>query len=724
MQPFQGNHAQGQRYSQPPPIKKIKTAGGAVITKYAPPPGYVPPTPPMPGFMPAPMPAPAWPPQPYYTPEQQAYMSQYYQHYAQQYTQQYDQPHQGYSRADYAPINNGWPQQNGFNQAPTAAPPPPQQQLANPQGYAGYPNFGHQWPAQGGFNDPVTASSPAVPPHHPVASQASATPAAPAPPIQIQSATLSPTTSNATQPSDNDDEGDLGDPFVEENYYRQASYAKGDPPPKDLDIGTAGITCHAPLFKLAANFLTVCVTARPVKKPLPSTWQEAELELVAPKTDERENDLISQYFAKSKQYEVELSVRQLDEWNEVKDDLIFKEFPKPDAAEYIPIDEVKKNRQRPDPASREQPTEQPVQQTTSPIPEMEYEADEVEEAIARQVESEGEDDAAMDLSSDDEEQSDEPSEKAFETKGDELEVKPADVTGDKQPSVTMKQDVYAHVTRNGQPCATAQESIEPVSKSFDYSGGYRRGSGDDRAASGSPWSLPNSAQNTPPSYQDQYSRQGFRRVGSGQRNYSTPDLHQETYPPTEFHSSRPGQHSKVPGKYSNSTPPMYQGSQGFHSSRGSTQVLNDIPPQPSNSSGRNGHGEYTRGPTNRYFENDEYRRRPARRKMYGPNNPPPPPAPFDFENPWRNSDPASWERRASNGSNTSQRTVPGGDFENADRDRTPQNKPHNRQKGGDRKRSYDEVDRSDWNRGSRQTDNQYPRSRPNKQHVPEAYGPR
>lgn len=68
--------------------------------------------------------------------------------------------------------------------------------------------------------------------------------------------------------------------------------------------------------------------AVPTQTALPSTFGEAELEKMAPRSSRPSVDgCVSEYFAPDKREEALLSVRQLDTWHEVKDDLIFREFP-------------------------------------------------------------------------------------------------------------------------------------------------------------------------------------------------------------------------------------------------------------------------------------------------------------------------------------------------------------------------------------------------------------
>lgn len=64
------------------------------------------------------------------------------------------------------------------------------------------------------------------------------------------------------------------------------------------------------------------------KRALPSTFKDAELEVIAPRPPlPSDDESVSGYFIQSKRDEALLSVRQMDDWHEVKDSLIYKEFP-------------------------------------------------------------------------------------------------------------------------------------------------------------------------------------------------------------------------------------------------------------------------------------------------------------------------------------------------------------------------------------------------------------
>lgn len=68
-------------------------------------------------------------------------------------------------------------------------------------------------------------------------------------------------------------------------------------------------------------------TALPTTRPLPATFNEAELEALAPRAqNSKGDDCISEYFTAERRDEQLNTVRLSDSWAEVKHDLIFKDF--------------------------------------------------------------------------------------------------------------------------------------------------------------------------------------------------------------------------------------------------------------------------------------------------------------------------------------------------------------------------------------------------------------
>jgi len=145
-----------------------------------------------------------------------------------------------------------------------------------------------------------------------------------------------------------------------------------------------------------------------VKTALPATFKEAELEDIAPsKPREAESDSISQYFIPRLLYQIELSVRQTEEWEKLKHDSIFTEFSA--SPEFVSISLLKQHRDRPDPAIKIESgidaakdaratVVEPARVKSDPPPEPQIKAEETGNDHM-------DDDQAMDTESDDEEQS-------------------------------------------------------------------------------------------------------------------------------------------------------------------------------------------------------------------------------------------------------------------------------------------------------------------------------
>lgn len=105
-------------------------------------------------------------------------------------------------------------------------------------------------------------------------------------------------------------------------------------------------------------------------RPLPSTFNEAELEDIAPaKSEKDEHTCISKYHVKSKAHESELSVKQTEDWDKVKDDLIFVEFV--ETCEIVPLWTVIENRNRPESSLEAEKAVQPGSMDLDPEGEQE-----------------------------------------------------------------------------------------------------------------------------------------------------------------------------------------------------------------------------------------------------------------------------------------------------------------------------------------------------------------
>lgn len=127
------------------------------------------------------------------------------------------------------------------------------------------------------------------------------------------------------------------DEDLEEDFYDECYFAV-HPEEIDLKLSLGMIEWKAPL---------------PTKRPLPSTFAEAELEALAPRKPlPTDDESISDYFIRSKRHEASLSVRQTEYWNEVKDDIIFREFPMICASILTMSELLAKYKDRPDPTWR------------------------------------------------------------------------------------------------------------------------------------------------------------------------------------------------------------------------------------------------------------------------------------------------------------------------------------------------------------------------------------
>lgn len=112
---------------------------------------------------------------------------------------------------------------------------------------------------------------------------------------------------------------------------------------------------------------------------------------------------------------------------------------------------------------------------------------------------------------------------------------------------------------------------------------------------------------------------------------------------------------------------------------------------------------------------------------FGPHNVPPPPE-LDNRTPWNAAPRVDHHRRSGSiGSNTSQHTEPGGDFdaESVEHNKSPGSiQRPTQQPGSGRKRGYDEMERTNGDDRRRQTDDVTPRMRRGRPKVPDAYSRR
>lgn len=264
----------------PPPAKRPK--GNPIITRYPPPPGYKGPAQPQ-----APFQQPAWQPPPQHQPYgygQPTYPQQPYPA-----PQPYQQPQWPAWQGQQLPPNGYAPTQSYYQ------PPAPS-----------YPIAQQSWPAP----SPAPQSAPAAQWQPPGNLNFQRDPkrhnSAPFPHARNGSVGLL--------------DGN-GDPFpasvtsedLEDDYDSECHFAR-HPDEVDPAFSLGQIEWHAPL---------------PTKLALPATFREAELEALAPRNPPPEGEeSISEYFVRGKRDDAFLSVRQTETWDEVKDDIIYRDFPR------------------------------------------------------------------------------------------------------------------------------------------------------------------------------------------------------------------------------------------------------------------------------------------------------------------------------------------------------------------------------------------------------------
>ncbi|KAF2764968.1 hypothetical protein EJ03DRAFT_221517 [Teratosphaeria nubilosa] len=268
-------HSYSQGHTGPPPAKRPK--GNPIITKYPPPPGYRRPSQP-----------PAWTP-----PVQLPYGFQpNYQTYGQPAHQQ--------------------PQWSGFQQptnAPIAYPPAAQPYYPNPS--TAYTAPQPAWPSQGFAHT-------GLPPWQQPSAQHGI------PNTKRRHSSARPQSTRKSSMTDALDGN--GDPLSPpkpgsgcesyqnalEHEFDDECYYSRHPDEIEPTLSLGLIEWHSAL---------------PTKLALPATFQEAELEALAPRKPRPANEeSISGYFTSDKAHEALLSVRQTEHWKEICDDVIYREF--------------------------------------------------------------------------------------------------------------------------------------------------------------------------------------------------------------------------------------------------------------------------------------------------------------------------------------------------------------------------------------------------------------
>ncbi|KAF2229668.1 hypothetical protein EV356DRAFT_537049 [Viridothelium virens] len=354
-QPYQQQYNQGYQHGLPsqggppnhgygPPQKK---KGHPEITRYPPPPGYRgpaaqggPPQYPGPqGY------AQSYPPQSGYGPPQNGYPPPSGYQQAPSYPHQ-GSPPQNWHQPQHYPAQQGYqyPSQQGYEQSGYQQPHYP-----GPQGYQGQPSYqdpNHQWQQQPPYPGPTPPYDPNFPPpqngYNPQQppyqgpNQSSYQQTGPTPP---QSAT----TNGESKYSQNGFGSQSRAMSVTEDAGWDYDYY-GEPWAKDPDTIDPNLSIGIIVWHPANR--TSCA--------LPSTFAEAEKEMAEAvkkpdnkkrRLDEQIQESVSKYFVGEDAEEALLNIRQTSEWQIVKDELIFVEFPT--SCDLIPLHEVKARRDRP-----------------------------------------------------------------------------------------------------------------------------------------------------------------------------------------------------------------------------------------------------------------------------------------------------------------------------------------------------------------------------------------
>ncbi|GAB7338581.1 hypothetical protein MBLNU457_5322t1 [Dothideomycetes sp. NU457] len=288
-------YGQTQPYGQPPPAKRHKPTSSAIVTRYPPPPGYVPPpNAQIPGYTP--------PVQQQY-PGYAGYNPQDYAQYQQQYQQAYAA--QGYAQ------QAGWQQSQAYPGYPQA-PGYPQYPTAQPQSQA--------------------YLQPSAPPHARAASVSQAA----AQPHSYQPASTVPAKRSFSQPNLTLPKTDITaeETGLDFDWGFDELFPEDTTPFRDDDTSRPELSLKLIIWHPAVH----------VKTPLPSTSEESQTYTLTPvKTGE--DGPFSKYFIGKLTTEIEVNVRQTAEWDQVKDDPIFVKFAA--SSKLIPIHVVRRGRERP-----------------------------------------------------------------------------------------------------------------------------------------------------------------------------------------------------------------------------------------------------------------------------------------------------------------------------------------------------------------------------------------
>ncbi|THW05885.1 hypothetical protein D6C93_08362 [Aureobasidium pullulans] len=317
----------------------------------------------------------------------------------------------------------GYKQQPTYTAAPYTAPTYPTHQAPQPaypqQGYQGYqapPTTGYPpaatYPTQPVYDPSQAYQQPPYQPHQPPQPAQSYAVAAPVQPYAVPA--------SAYPPQEHSGYYDVNGAYVAAPSAHSTPYmdASAYPPPisedgyaashtrqSSLDFGLdfdfegeAGVPAEEVVPELSLG-LIIWHPAIPTSKPLPSVFDDVEptwTESVKA-TEDAHISVTSEFFPDDMSVDIRLSVRDTDEWEKVKDDLIFVEFGK--TAVTVPVRTVIANRDRPDPVTDQL---EPVTQDNVTALVSHPEAL-MQQAVAGAYEDQSDGDQAMDMSDDEDE---------------------------------------------------------------------------------------------------------------------------------------------------------------------------------------------------------------------------------------------------------------------------------------------------------------------------------
>ncbi|KAB2581251.1 hypothetical protein BFW01_g10928 [Lasiodiplodia theobromae] len=329
--PYQQSAPPSTQSSSAPTTYPPKRKGNPVITRYPPPPGYRPPPPPS-GQPPY---GQGQYPQPNYQQQPQGYPPQSYP----QGYPGYQQPSQGYQPPWQPPP--GYPPPQGYQQQGYQQPPPPPPPDASSPSTAYPPNGFQQSPTF-----PPSSQSGSYPPH-----ESAISPTTTAPPLNLGSPPNQ--NSRPSKSRRNTRTASIAPTEVPESHklYQSEAYTINlgldEWDQTDFD-GAIWPKANEPVDSNFSLGVIIWHPANETTRALSSDFVSAEERAAKPPLPKIGNgDSVSEYFGPENAHEAFLNVRQTDEWDLIRHDSIFYEFPK--TSDIVALEDVLANRDRPDP---------------------------------------------------------------------------------------------------------------------------------------------------------------------------------------------------------------------------------------------------------------------------------------------------------------------------------------------------------------------------------------